>query len=595
MNIFMCITVALVQGFTNPASFVRTISNKNVDTISYTDLVSEVKQNSLSGASIVYDRVNDFYAVVSYDDAQHVHQTRILPSMVEHIVNKFSSYNIPIDILQLPHPPNPLQIVFYAATFYLLFSIASNRYNQQLNPPMFSNKQSIEPQITSTKFSDVVGCEETKTELLEIIDFLKNPQQYNDAGAKLPNGVLLEGPPGTGKTLLARAVAGEAQVPFFSASASEFVEVYVGVGAQRVRQLFDVAKENSPCVIFIDEIDAIGKSRVSGNSLGSNDEREQTLNQILTSMDGFDNQADVVVLAATNRAEILDPALVRPGRFDRKIQIPLPNTQSRRDILDLYLTNKTIDNLCLDEIVSLTQGFSGADLANLVNEATLLSVRRKSTVIHHNDFIDAFEKIKIGIPYKNDFRSFHVLERVARHEIGHAFLAQYFKKFFDIKKITIKPNQRGSGGYVLFTTKEPYDSLPTKEYLLAQIVVALGGRAAEIIFYNNSSEYQNIFNTVDELSLSTGSSADLQMAYNLANAFVSKFGFSTKLVYDPSEYMNDEIYTTKENDIENVVQYCFTIALDVLRQNKLLCDKLALNLIHTKEYNVSRFLRDAST
>ena len=280
-------------------------------------------------------------------------------------------------------------------------------------------------------FSDVAGCDEAKYELEEIVDFLKNPQKFTEAGAVIPSGVLLEGPPGTGKTLLARAVAGEAECGFISASGSQFIEMFVGVGASRVRKLFEQAEKLKPCIIFIDEIDAVGRQRGAGLA-GGNDEREQTLNQILTNMDGFNKEDGIIVLAATNRADILDNALTRPGRFDRKINVNLPDIEGRKKIMDIHFKKKTVDETVdFDGLAALTTGFSGADIANLANEAAILSVRYNKTSIDKQCVSDAYEKMTIGLPKANDSREEKVLELIAYHEAGHTIMALLFKEFFE--------------------------------------------------------------------------------------------------------------------------------------------------------------------
>lgn len=381
------------------------------------------------------------------------------------------------------------------------------------------------PGSMNTTFADVAGCTEAKSELIEVVDFLKDPQRFSDAGANVPKGVLLEGPPGTGKTLLARATAGEAEVNFISASASEFVEMFVGVGASRIREIFDQARRLSPCIVFIDEIDAIGKQRGSGFS-GGNDERDQTLNQLLTSMDGFEKNTDIIVMASTNRADILDKALLRSGRFDRKVKVGLPDRDGRRDILDVHLRNKKLAlGLDLSAIYDLTPGFSGADLQNLVNEAAIMSVRYNMTRIDDKCFMDAYEKITIGLPKSVDNRDEKTREMVAFHESGHALVAKAYDEFVDVRKVTINANNNGAGGYTLFTPKERYVSFPTKKYMFASMVIAMAGRAAEIILYNEDSVNVSLHNSVVQTSdVTLGSSADVRQATVLGREYIRVFG-----------------------------------------------------------------------
>ena len=391
-----------------------------------------------------------------------------------------------------------------------------------------SDNELIDTDSIDVTFEDVAGCDEAKFELIEVVDFLKNPLKYEEAGAKIPRGVLLEGEPGTGKTLLARAVAGEAGVSFLSASGSEFIEMFVGVGASRVRKLFEKANENSPCVIFIDEIDAIGRQRGAGVNTG-NDEREQTLNQILTNMDGFTATTGIIVMAATNRADILDSALLRPGRFDRKVKVPLPDLEGRKQIFGVHTRNKILgDDVNVDEIALLTGGFSGADLANLANEAAIMAVRNNETVINRVGLIDAFEKITIGLPYNNKSVGGREVSLVAHHEIGHAMMAKYFEEFFDLRKVTINANTGGAGGYTLFTPKEFYTKYPTKKFMLANIVTALGGRAAEVKLFSNNEKRTTdvVFKGVKNLDITTGASNDLKQADSIARQYISLFGYS---------------------------------------------------------------------
>ena len=377
---------------------------------------------------------------------------------------------------------------------------------------MFMNNPKLVENVNVT-FADVAGIDEAKNELVEIVDFLKAPEKFTSAGAIIPSGALLEGPPGTGKTLLARAVAGEAGVSFISASGSEFIEMFVGVGASRVRKLFELAKENKPCVIFIDEIDAIGRQRGAGIN-GGNDEREQTLNQILTNMDGFEKSDGIVVLAATNRADILDSALTRPGRFDRKVMVSLPDRYGREEIAKIHFKNKNLANdFNYTNLALLTGGFSGADIANLANEAAIYSVRRNSTNINSQDVMNAFEKTTIGLPNLKETRSDKTLELVAYHEAGHALLVLFFKEFFELQKVTIRANKNGAGGYTLFTPIESATEMPSKKFLLANLIISLGGRAAEIILNNDvvntaDNYYDNeIFNNFDNLYITTGATA----------------------------------------------------------------------------------------
>tara|TARA_Y100000816_G_scaffold157017_1_gene112018 strand:+ start:77 stop:1564 length:1488 start_codon:yes stop_codon:yes gene_type:complete len=464
----------------------------------------------------------------------------------------------------------------------------SNGLNIPGNPlSMFMNNPKLVENVNVT-FADVAGIDEAKNELVEIVEFLKAPQKFTDAGAIIPSGALLEGPPGTGKTLLARAVAGEAGVSFISASGSEFIEMFVGVGASRVRKLFEVAKENKPCVIFIDEIDAIGRQRGAGIN-GGNDEREQTLNQILTNMDGFEKSDGIVVLAATNRADILDSALTRPGRFDRKVIVSLPDRYGREEIAKIHFKNKNLaSDFNYTNIAVLTSGFSGADIANLANEAAIYSVRRNSSNINIKDVMDAFEKTTIGLPNLKETRSDETLELVAYHEAGHALLVLFFKEFFELQKVTIRSNKNGAGGYTLFTPIEKVTEMPSKKYLLANLIISLGGRAAEIILnkkVNNTADNyldNQIFNNFNNLYITTGATGDLQQVYKMARSYITQYGLGEQLLYESNmgsqPFLGRELATgtnkiseeTSKNidkAVQELVDFAMSRALYILNEN----------------------------
>ena len=370
-------------------------------------------------------------------------------------------------------------------------------------------------------FKDVAGCDEEKAELAEVVDFLKDPKRYTDMGARIPKGILLVGPPGTGKTLLAKAVAGEANVQFLSISGSDFVELYVGVGAGRVRDLFEQAKKVSPAIIFIDEIDAVGRQRGSGLG-GGHDEREQTLNQLLVEMDGFGNNEGVIVMAATNRADILDNALLRPGRFDRQIYVGLPDIKGREAILKIHARDKQLaDNVDLNNIAKGTPGFSGADLENLMNEAAILAVRKRERFITQDDIDEAILKVQMGPEKKARKMSDKARRLTAYHESGHAIAGKFLKNVDPVHYITIIP--RGpAGGFTLFRPQEDLENFTSKEEMFENIVVSLGGRIAEKLFLDD---------------ISTGASGDIQQASSLARDMVMKYGMSERLgpiLYDTS-------------------------------------------------------------
>ena len=471
-----------------------------------------------------------------------------------------------------------------------------------MNANKLESKDIIDSSEIDTSFEDVAGCDEAKYELEEIVDFLKNPDKYYDAGAKIPKGVLLEGPPGTGKTLLARAVAGEAGVSFIQVSASEFIQMFVGVGAARVRELFNNAKKNSPCVIFIDEIDAVGKKRGEQFGGGGNEEREQTLNQILTNMDGFEKDDSVIVLAATNRADILDSALTRSGRFDRKVKVGLPDVYGRRKIIDVHLRNKIVDEESdLDEIAILTNGFSGADIENMANEAAILALRENKTIINSKNLIDAYEKITIGLPLNSKDNNEYSDKLVSYHEAGHTITALLFRDFFDVRKVTITANTNGAGGYTLFTPKEKFNSYPTKKYLLANLIVIMGGRAAEIILYdkifNNyeNTNYTNekIFGSIKNLDITTGAGGDLKQADYLARQYIELFGYNdgefTKTIQTPNTPYLSLSENTKSEIDENIIKlinYGLEKAVLIIVANLYSFNKLATDLIEKRSVDI---------
>jgi cell division protease FtsH len=373
----------------------------------------------------------------------------------------------------------------------------------------------IKSNITLNSFA---GSPEIFEECTEVVSYLKNETLYKNAGAEIPRGILLEGPPGTGKTLLAKAIASEANANFLSISASEFIEVFVGMGASKIRNLFNSARQNKPCIIFIDEIDSIGRQRGAGINMG-NDEREQTLNQLLAEMDGFADNDGILVIAATNRKDVLDAALLRPGRFDRIITVALPDKSSRKEILKVHSKNKNLeDNINLDLIAELTSGFSGAQIKNLLNEAAIFAARKGNTIISENDILNSLDKLIVGLVRKIDTRSDEAKRRIAIHETGHALLCSIFDDLFELKKVTIQSTYNGAGGYTLFNEHSNItdSGLYTKNLLKKRLVIAMGGKAAENIYYGN--EY-----------ISVGAVQDLKQANSLAQRMISNYGMGKDL------------------------------------------------------------------
>ena len=575
----------------------------------YSDLFDENKLKVIESVTITEDSkqayVIDNLHGQSPVEPGNIHAIQLIPDDVHHLIDKLVHNHI--DVNSLPTYVNPFfqlaqqfgSALTNIAIYLFVFSLVSGFIFRNSQGPggmnsSFLNRfesgnefQIIDSDSTNTTFVDVAGCDEAKYELMEVVDYLKNPDKYEQAGAKIPKGVLLEGSPGTGKTLLARAVAGEAGVPFISASGSEFIEMFVGVGASRVRKLFENANKNAPCVIFIDEIDAVGRQRGAGIA-GGNDEREQTLNQILTNMDGFSSTTGIIVIAATNRADILDNALTRPGRFDRKVRVPLPSLEGRKSIFGVHLRNKQIGpDVDIHELATITTQFSGADIANLANEAAILSVRKNSTQICRSDFFDAFEKVTIGLTSNVQETDPEIIDLVSFHETGHAFMAALFNDMFDLRKVTINGNTGGVGGYTLFTPKEKFSKFASKRFLLANLIIALGGRAAEIYLYrnvqNNLYNNDNIFTGFEDLDVTTGASNDLMQANNIARNYITKYGFGENIgLYDNSDsdlpFMGREMamsskkiseYTRTDIDSQTsaLVKFAYLKAIELIKQN----------------------------
>jgi cell division protease FtsH len=442
----------------------------------------------------------------------------------------------------------------------------------------------VEGEDDKITFADVAGVEEAKTELVEIVDFLKSPQRFIQIGARIPKGVLLVGPPGTGKTLMARAVAGEAGVPFFSISGSEFVELFVGVGSSRVRDLFEQAKKQAPCIIFIDELDAIGKSRASGGFYGGNDEREQTLNQLLTEMDGFAaGEQTVIVLAATNRPESLDPALLRPGRFDRQVLVDRPDLQGRLEILEIHAKGvKLGDDIDLRAIATRTPGFAGADLANLVNEAALLAARNNRTTVAQADFNEAIERLVAGLEKKSRVLSDKEKKIVAYHEVGHAMVGAAMPGTSRVEKISIIPRGMAALGYTLqLPTEDRF--LMSENELHGQIATLLGGRSAEEIVFG---------------SITTGAANDLQRATDLAERMVTTYGMSKilgPLAYqqgqqnnflgndmNPRRLVSPQTAEAIDQEVKGIVENAHQHALGILQAHRDLLETIATQLLETE-------------
>ncbi len=541
-------------------------------------------------------QVEDQQIVFTDKDEKNVYKTNAMddPQLTERLYESGAKFSKDVDA-----STSPLLSLLITGILPMLIFIGLGQYMAKKLRDQMGGKDSLmfggmgksnaKIYVQSTKgirFDDVAGEDEAKESLAEIVDYLHNPQKYTDVGASMPKGVLLVGPPGTGKTMLAKAVAGEANVPFFSMSGSEFVEMFVGMGASKVRDLFKQAKEKAPCIVFIDEIDAIGKKR--DNQLSSNDEREQTLNQLLTEMDGFDDNNGVIILAATNRPESLDPALTRPGRFDRRVPVELPDLAGREAILKVHAKKiKTADDVDFHTIARMASGASGAELANMINEAALRAVRNNRTVVTEADLEESIEVVIAGYQKKNAVLSDKEKKTVAYHEIGHALVAAMQTHSAPVQKITIIPRTSGALGYTMqVETGDKY--LMTKDELANKICTYTGGRAAEEVVFNE---------------ITTGASNDIEQATKLARAMITRYGMSDEFDMVALETVNNQYLggdtslacsaQTQQEIDKMVVQLVKTQhekAIGILRSNRKALDALAKYLYEKETITGEEFM-----
>ena len=528
-----------------------------------------------------------------------------IPVGASQLIQKLKEYNIDFDA----HPAERknlfvsiasnilLPIIFISGLVYF-FQNSENFGGNNGQSPMSLGKSTARFERrpdTGVGFADIAGIDEAKAEFEEIVSFLKEPEKYTVVGAKIPKGILLVGPPGTGKTLLAKAIANEADVPFFSVAGSEFVEMFIGIGAARVRDLFTKASENAPCIVFIDEIDAVGRERGAGVG-GGNDEREQTLNQLLTEMDGFKENKGVIVVGATNRADILDSALLRPGRFDRQVTVNLPDRLGRVGILKVHAKNKPLnDDVSLVQLANRTPGFSGADLANLLNEAAILATRYKKTSISKNEVNEAADRIIGGIA-GSPLEDTKNKRLIAYHEIGHALTGSVLKSHDEVEKITLTP-RGGAKGLTWFTPNED-QSLLSRSALLARIIVALGGRAAERVVFGDAE-------------VTTGASADLQQVTNLARQMVTRFGMSNIGPVALEDENNGQVFLggnmeTGSQYAENIadrideevckiISYCEQKSIEIVSDNRVIIDLIVEKLLDVETMDGEEFRELLST
>ena len=562
--------------------------------VSYSTLLKEISSGSVKELVLVPARRQ---VIVTYRDGKQI--TVPVLANDQQILRVAEASGTPLNVKDVRQEQalaglagNLALIVLIVVGLSLLLRRSAQAANKAMGFGRTQARTSPQDEIT-VRFEDVAGIGEAKEELQEVVTFLKQPETFIKLGARIPRGVLLIGPPGTGKTLLAKAIAGEAGVPFFSIAASEFVEMFVGVGASRVRDLFKKAKDKAPCIVFIDEIDAVGRQRGAGIG-GGNDEREQTLNQLLTEMDGFADNSGVILLAATNRPDVLDTALMRPGRFDRRIQVGLPDRPGRESILAVHARTRPLsDEVSLAEWASRTPGFSGADLANLLNEAAILTARHGASFLGNRELEEALERITMGLtaaPLQDGAKK----RLIAYHEIGHALVASLTPHADPVDKVTLLPRSGGVGGFTrFFPDEEIIDSgLVTRAYLRARLVMALGGRAAEIVVFGDSEVTQ-------------GASGDLQMVSQLAREMVTRFGFSdlgpvALEGQDQEVFLGRDLVNTRQSYAEStgreidhrvraLAQEALQEAIDLLSPRRQLMDRLVEALIEEETLQSDRF------
>ena len=592
---FIVLIILLLLDFV----FIPMYTNSRIEETSYSSFLNQIEEKKVDEVQI---ENTDIYYTLKNDDNDKTYQTGVMND--PDLVNRLQDANVEFTQVYT-EATNPLLYWFATFAIFAFFIWLGNRMfkraqkaggndSMSFNQGGFglgnlgkSNAKVYVGQQTGKTFKDVAGQEEAKNSLKEIVDFLNDPKKYQAIGAKMPKGALLVGPPGTGKTLLAKAVAGEAGVPFFSISGSEFVEMFVGRGAAKVRDLFKQAREKAPCIVFIDEIDTIGKKR-DGQGLSGNDEREQTLNQLLAEMDGFDGSKGVVLLAATNRPDTLDPALTRPGRFDRRIPVELPDLKGREDILRLHAGNvKCSPSIDFNVIARASAGASGADLANIINEGALLAVRDGRKVVVQKDLEEAIETVIAGEQKKGAVISNHERMIVAYHEIGHALVAAKCKNTAPVHKITIIPRTKGALGYTMQVEEEQHN-LVSKEEAYQRIMVYTAGRCAEELIFN---------------SITSGASNDIEQATKLARAMITRLGMSDNFGMTALETVNNaylggdtslacssETASKIDEEVVNLIKKAHDEAYQILNDNKMKLHELAKFLYERETITGEEFM-----
>jgi len=594
-NIGLYVLIVVVVIFVGSAFFDKPSPTRATRTLRYSEFIEAAQEKQVSRVLISPDKGTA--QIVESDGNRAL--VNLAPD--QQLLQLLTDNDVDIAV-QPTTQANPLQqaasslifpILLLGGLFFLFRRAGSGGGgNPAMNFGKSKARLQMEPE-TKVTFVDVAGIEGAKLELTEVVDFLKNPDRFTAVGAKIPKGVLLVGPPGTGKTLLAKAVAGEASVPFFSISGSEFVEMFVGVGASRVRDLFEQAKKNAPCIVFIDEIDAVGRQRGAGLG-GGNDEREQTLNQLLTEMDGFEGNSGIIIVAATNRPDVLDSALMRPGRFDRQVTVDRPDYSGRLQILNVHAKSKTLSKAVdLDQVARRTPGFTGADLANLLNEAAILAARKELSEVSNDEVSDAIERIMVGPEKKDSVISEKRKKLVAYHEAGHAVVGAVMPDYDPVQKITIIP-RGGAGGLTFFTPSEERmeSGLYSRSYLQNQMAVALGGRVAEEIIYGE-----------DEVT--TGASNDLKQVASVARQMITKFGMSDKLGpvalgrsqggmflgrdISAERDFSEDTAATIDSEVSILVEVAYERAKKALIENRQVLEELTAMLMETETVDSQEF------
>ena len=586
-NVGLYVLAAITVIFIGTSVFDNPDTSNATKTLRYSDFIEAVQDKEVSRVLISPD--NGTAQVVENDGSRS--EVNLAPDKDLIKILTENEVDIAVTPTKLSNPwqqavSSLIFPVLLIGGLFFLFRRSQSSNAGGGNPAMSFGKSKARLQMepsTQVTFSDVAGVEGAKLELTEVVDFLKSPDRFTAVGAKIPKGVLLVGPPGTGKTLLAKAVAGEAAVPFFSISGSEFVEMFVGVGASRVRDLFEQAKKNAPCIVFIDEIDAVGRQRGAGMG-GGNDEREQTLNQLLTEMDGFEGNSGIIIVAATNRPDVLDSALMRPGRFDRQVTVDRPDYAGRLQILNVHAKDKTLSkDVDLDKVARRTPGFTGADLANLLNEAAILAARKDLDTVSNDEVGDAIERVMAGPEKKDRVISDKKKELVAYHEAGHAIVGALMPDYDPVAKVSIIPRGQ-AGGLTFFTPSEERleSGLYSRSYLQNQMAVALGGRVAEEIVYG-------------EEEVTTGASNDLQQVANVARQMITKFGMSDKIGpvalgqsqggmflgrdMSATRDFSEDTAATIDEEVSELVDIAYKRATKVLTDNRSVLDEMAIMLI----------------